>query len=58
MAQDHPVIAHGQRTRPDRWEATTLEGLATYLPLASIAWTAALVDGYERIVLPAREEGT
>ncbi|MBM3223340.1 MAG: Uma2 family endonuclease [Candidatus Tectomicrobia bacterium] len=57
VAQDRPVIDHYQRTRTDRWEATTLEGLDTSLHLPSIACTAALVDVYERIVLPSRGAG-
>ena len=55
VAQDAPAIEHSHREAPDVWTLRTVAGLEASLHVATLQWTVALAEIYERVEFPARE---
>ena len=56
VAQEEPRIDHYSREAGGLWTLRMVAGLEEQLHVATIGWTVALVDVYERVVFPSASE--
>ena len=57
VAQDVPAIDHYHREAPDVWTLRTVAGLEASLQVATLQWTVALADVYDRVEFPGASIG-